>query len=443
VNEAKSLHFIGACGIGMQGLVRLSLQKGFTVSGSDRKNNQFLMNELVQLGMSVISEEENLDHLNPDIVVYSSAININHPQYQWASLRKKLWHRSQCLAFYFHQYLVKIAVTGTHGKTTVSSWLAYLLFHLKNAGCCVGGYIEPIGLTAWSGQEYFIIEADESDGSLDQYKSDYLVITNLEADHLDFWQNSENLFSFMRQYSQNAPQCILCLDDPQLSSWDFPAITYGFHPQADLRVLHYRSFLEGSQFEVTWYGQSIGLFETSLWGHHNILNAAAVITVALMLKCEVSEIQLFLKGFQGARRRLERVGKFNQMQLYDDYAHHPNEVASTLKAVREALGDVVLRVIFQPHRASRLKFCMDEFINSFALADQLWICPVYLAGESPIEGASHSDLVNGMKIKYPLALIREFDSLNEVVQALRLDPSCDLCLTMGAGDVTEVTRRLL
>lgn len=442
----QSIHFIGAAGIGMQGLACLCLSAGMRVSGSDQCVSSPAMTQLHQKGMAIIDEKDSLGSADPNIVVYSTAVRPDHHQRQWALQRQRLWHRSECLAFFFHQHERRVAVAGTHGKTTISSWVAFVLKTLQGAGCCVGGYVQPLDLSAWPCSEgsTFVIEADESDGSLDKYQPTTLVVSNLEADHLDYWRSPERLFDFVKAYIKQAPEAIICADDPLLSSWGLPATYYGFSDQSDLCITRFVPHSLGSTLDLRWKGKSIGTFTTSLWGRHNALNAAAVLAVALKHGCDLEQLRLTLPLFKGAKRRLENLGSFHGMICYDDYAHHPSEVIATLEAVRNALGPHVrIRVIFQPHRATRLQSCLQEFCNSFFHADELWICPLYLAGEAPIENVNSMALAAALMSKPSKLSIKLLDNLPHALDELRKSPFEGVCITMGAGDITWLLRELV
>lgn len=456
MEKRPSVHLIGFAGIGMRGITRLFLQAGWRVSGSERMTHPEVENEFKAMGFEVVDESESLDSRSPDFVVYSTAVDEDHPQRSWSSKRvltysenslykdffnKPLVHRSQALAYFFHKSPKRVAVAGCHGKTTCSSWLSYILGNAKDASYCVGGIVKGLEKTANLDEgDTFVIEADESDGSMVAYKSTHLLITNLDEDHMSYWNKAENLFQAMYDFAKSADQLILCRDDVRLKEWPLKAITYGFSSDADMKITSFQSHEGGSDIALEFKGRSLGIFHSKLLGAHNAVNLAGVISTLIALKEDFQALRPWIESFDGPKRRLERLGKSGNVIWYDDYAHHPVEIQATLKALKEAMPTKRIRVIFQPHRATRLRDFFDEFALSFKDVDELWIPPVYLAGESPIEGFDTKALAKKIQEKTKKTP-RAFTSLEELKNAVNSDMSCDICLTMGAGDITYLGRR--
>lgn len=439
------VHFIGVSGIGMRGVAKLCLQKGWKVSGSDSKFDPEAEKDLTTRGMLVIPEKDDLSTRHLGAVVYSSGVRPGHIQRSFAESHGILWHRSQCLAHFFHERKKRIAVTGTHGKTTTSSWLAHVLNRAFGAGFCVGGVVNTMKTTAELGiGDLFVIEADESDGSMVNYKPTHLIITNLEADHLDYWRSMERLKEGMQQYAQVADEVILCCDDPILKTWKQKAILYGFDERAHLRITNFTSDEQGSTISLGWLGTDLGAFRTRMWGRHNAQNLAAVVALCLRLQMNVETIRELVATFQGAKRRLEYLGSYQGVSWYDDYGHHPTEIHSTMLAVRGAVGSSrKIRLIFQPHRATRLRDLMQEFSVCFDYVDELWLLPLYLAGEDPLEGIDSVHLAENIKRLAPEVKLRLFESFDEAELAAKNESSgVHICVTMGAGDITQLGRRL-
>lgn len=445
MQRSGKIHFIGAGGIGMRGLVKLCLLKGWKVSASERKLHPELEKELLGLGLEILSEQENLADHGVSCVVYSTAVSRDHPQRKWANEKGLLMHRSECLAQLFHDNHERIAVAGSHGKTTCSSWLAYTLYRLKGSGFCVGGIVSSLESTADLGKgESFVIEADESDGSFINYDPTHLLVTNLDVDHMDHWKTAEALFAGMQAFSSKAKNLVICSDDNRLKAWNLPALRYGFEPDAQLRIERFTSNEKGSEITLSLEKHTLGTFNSKLWGKHNALNLAGVVGVCLSLGLDIETCKPFIESFEGAKRRLEFLGIQQTVAWYDDYAHHPNEIQATLKAIRDAIGSSKqLRVIFQPHRPSRLRDLLEEFANSFYDASDLWLVPLYLSNEMPIEGI-HSDLLKKrIEQTTPEVKLRLFSSLDEAQETAKKDLSTDFCLTMGAGDITYLGRAIL
>lgn len=447
---SSKVHFIGVAGIGMRGLARLCLKKGWQVSGSDDHASLNSLSSLIEMGLQMKPESLDLSEINPEWVVYSSAIAPLHPQRVWAEDREKLLHRSELLASFFNQADHRIAVTGSHGKTTVSSWVSHVL-HLKHAASyCVGGVIKSFGLTADLGSSHeWVIEADESDGSLKNYEPSCVVITNISDDHLNHWGSVEALESFMLGYAKAARTAILCQDDPRLSKWPIRALRYGFDSSSDLRIEKFHANEKGLEAHLIYRGDDLGIFKSRLIGKHNAQNMAAVVAVCLSLGMAPNDIKPVIATFEGAGRRLEALGELAGMRFYDDYAVHPTEIATSIRALKNLLREKEkLRVIFQPHRSSRLKNLMSSIAESLKEADELWICPLYLAGEPALEGIDSQALAEKIRELYPKQVLRLFNVLEDVREALKDELNqknntpC-ICATMGAGSVTHTAREWL
>jgi UDP-N-acetylmuramate--alanine ligase len=447
--QTSKLHFIGVAGIGMRGLARLCLKKGWQVTGSDDAASQKVLGPLIEMGLQNLPENHALDEMNPDWVIYSSAIAPTHPQRSWADAQGKLLHRSQLLASFFNQADHRVAVTGSHGKTTVSSWASHVL-HLKHAASyCVGGIIQSLGLSAdLASNHEWVIEADESDASLKNYEPSCVVITNINNDHLNTWETVDALEKFMLAYAKAARSPIICQDDPRMARWPICALRYGFDPASDLRLVDFHTSEEGLEAHLIYRGDDLGLFKSRLIGRHNAQNMAAVVAVCLSLGMSVSDIKPVIASFKGAGRRLEALGELAGVQFYDDYAVHPTEIETSIGALKNLLkAQEKLRVIFQPHRSSRLKDLMVSIAQSLKGADELWICPLYLAGEPEIEGINSQALTKLIQEFYPDKPLRLFDSLEKVQEALREETDSSakprICATMGAGSVTNMARQWL
>jgi len=401
----KHIHLIGIGGIGMSAISQLLLKKEtFRISGCDLKENDLISN-LRQDGITVWIGHDSQHLETVDTVVYSSAIPENNPEIQEAKRRGiQLMKRAEILAYLMQDKTV-ITVTGMHGKTTTASLASYLL---SEAGLfptfAVGGIIQNLGGNALLGKgRFFVAEADESDGSFLCYYPDYSIITNIDYEHLDYYQDFSSVqqafHGFINQTKNDG--CLFCWqDDPYLknllSDYKRKVIFFGLKQSADLCALNIA--LKGliSEFDCFWHREFIGRFKIALGGRHNILNALAVIALGLELGIDKELIKSALISYQGARRRLEI--KFSSLEclVLDDYGHHPTEIKATLEAVR-SLNPQRLLVIFQPHRYTRTKLLLDSFASCFDLADYLIITDIYSAGEAPIEGVSGYSIYERLK----------------------------------------------
>lgn len=447
MDDVSRVHFIGAAGIGMRGLVRLCLQKGWRVTGSDNPQALSSLLALKEMGFEFISEDQDLEALDPEFVVYSSAIAPNHPQRVWGESKARLWHRAQFLASFFNEAYSRIAVTGTHGKTTVSSWLAHVLGQVCGSSYCVGGVVRSTGLTANLGPcNEWVIEADESDGSLKYYEPTCVVITNINDDHLNHWKTIGALEQFMLEYAKKSTVSVICQDDARMALWPIQALRYGFAASSDLRIESFKLSEKGIEAVLSYKGQKLGSFTSLLIGRHNVQNMAAVVGVCLATGMSADEIRKSIASFEGAGRRLEFIGEVHGIKYFDDYAVHPTEIETTIEALRSMLkpGEK-LRIIFQPHRTTRLESLMDNLAKSFYGANELWLCPLYLAGETAKEGVDSATLAKRIREFYPDKTMRIFHSLDEVRLALEAElltkNSVSICSTMGAGNITQTARQ--
>ena len=432
----------------MSAIAQLLLKKGIRISGCDLKENDLISN-LRQAGVSVWLEH-NSQHLETvDTVVYSSAIPDDNPEIQEAKRRGiKLMKRAEILSLLMQDKTV-VTVAGMHGKTTTTSLASCLL---SEAGLfptvAVGGILQNLGVNALMGRgRFFVAEADESDGSFLCYHPDYSIITNIDYEHLDYYQDFDFLLQtfwrFINQTRQDG--CLFCWrDDPHLSNllreYKKKVLFFGLSQDADLYALNI--ILEGltSEFDCFWERRFIGHFKLNLGGRHNILNALAVIALGLELGIDVGIIKAALAGYKGTRRRLQIKFKSEEFLVLDDYGHHPTEIKATLEAVR-LLNPRRLLVVFQPHRYTRTKLLLDSFAHCFDLADFVIITDIYPAGEPPIEGISGYSIYEKLKSRqHPQACFLSKENIPEYVLK-NLNPQ-DVVLVLGAGDVTRISDEL-
>jgi len=433
----------------MSAVAQLLLNKGWRISGCDLKEND-LINKLRESGVSVWMGH-NSQHLeNVDTVVYSSAIPEDNPEIQEAKLRGvKLMKRAEILACLMHDKTV-VTVTGMHGKTTTTSLVSYLF---SEAGLfptvAIGGIMQNLGGNALLGEgRFFVAEADESDGSFLYYHPDYSIITNIDYEHLDYYQDFDHILETFRRFINQTRDsgCLFCWrNDPYLSNllrdYKERVVFFGLEQDADLYASNI--ILDGfkSEFDCFWYSKFVGHFKISLGGRHNILNALSAVALGLELGIDVEIIKAALINYQGTRRRLQIKFKSSQYLVLDDYGHHPTEIRATLEAVR-LLNPCRLLVVFQPHRYTRTQLLLDSFANSFDLADCAIITDIYPAGETPIEGVSGYSIYEKLKLReYPKKL--EFLPKENILEyILRILNPQDVVLFLGAGDITKISDEL-
>jgi UDP-N-acetylmuramate--alanine ligase len=426
-------HFIGLGGIGMSALARIVLQRGGAVQGSDLKSSA-LLEELeregakVQIGHMAEFVEKNAT------VIYSSDIKAENVEWQQAKEKNlKILHRSDLL----HELLKdhkSLLVTGTHGKTTTTALLAFTLMEAGlDPSFVIGGLLRPFNVNGKAGHgEYFVAEADESDGSFLKTPAYAAILTNLENDHLEYWGSERMLDLAFQQFIAQTKHLFWCCDDERLLKLKTKGTSYGFSSKADLQITHFRQTKKGIVFNLGKYKD----IELSLMGRHNALNGAAVFGLLLSLNVSESAIRSAFQKFAGTARRLEFKGEKHKTAVYDDYGHHPNEIKATLKALRDHVAERRLVVVFQPHRYTRVRDLFEEFTACFEDADEVMMTDIYSAGEAPIPGITSATLYAKMREKLG-AKVHFFPRTHlESGVASFLKP-LDVVLTIGAGDVTQ------
>lgn len=452
------LHFIGIGGVGMSGVAKVAKNQGFDVTGSDIKTSRYTA-ELEDLGVNVSigHKAENLPEGDVEIVV-STAILDNNPEYSAAKERGlKIIHRADMLA-YLGRNLKTLAVAGTHGKTTTSSMLASVLHKMgQDPTFLVGGTLSEFKTNAYSGSgPYYVIEADESDKSFTKLSPAAVIVTNIEPDHLDHYKDITEIYDLFGQFISSVPKggpVVVCADDERACELARKCakgnvVTYGTVDSADYQVGDIKINGLKSTFTLKLPdGRTINASIPQNPGKHNVLNGAAVLALINELDLNVDEAAAALAQFKGVHRRFDLVGEEQGITFIDDYAHHPTEIAATIKAAKD-LDFNKVHVVFQPHRYSRARLftdvLRDEFAKAFDDASTVTFMDVYSAGETPIPG------VNG---KTFLNIILDHDGhppTKYVPRRVDVAPSVadvagdgDLVITMGAGDVTELGRHII
>ena len=440
----QSIHFIGIGGMGMGNLASLMLAKGYRISGSDIKENQ-LTQELKKNGARIYIGHRAANIDNPDWAVYSSAIADNNPEILEIKSRSiPLKKRGELLAELVNAQ-DGITVAGAHGKTTTTSMIANLLITAQlNPTTAIGGIVNGSAYHSRLGQgKYFVAELDESDGSFLFFKPFCSVITNIDFEHIDYYHNWENILKSYKQFiQQTKPKGIIwaCGDDRRLTTilkeekkvyW-----AYGLTKQNDLCAsdIIYNGYQ--SSFRCSFQKKDLGLFHLSVPGEHNILNALGCIGVGIKLGIDLNVIQNSLKVYRGVERRFQVKARIRDILVIEDYGHHPTEIQATLKTSR-LLNKKRIIAVFQPHRYSRTKYLMDEFVESLALCDHLILTDIYAASEKPLDNVNSQELYTRIKKKNTTP-VEYFKKEAIAGHLISMSKSGDLIIFLGAGDINKI-----
>jgi len=445
------IHFVGIGGIGMSGIAEVLLNLGYKVQGSDASENANVK-RLIEKGAVIFIGHDAKNLGDAGVVVVSTAIKRDNPELSAArEKRLPVVRRAEMLAELMRLKQC-VAIAGTHGKTTTTSLVATLL----DAGgldptVINGGIINAYGTNARLGAgEWMVVEADESDGTFLKLPADVAIVTNIDPEHLDHFHTFDAIKDAFRHFIENLPFygfAVMCLDHPTVQEVvgrieDRRVITYGENPQADVRLLDVN--LEGGvcRFNVllrdtkTAQATYLDNLVLPMPGHHNALNATGAIAVAYQLGLSPDQIRAALAGFGGVKRRFTRTGAWNGVEFFDDYGHHPVEVAAVLKAARASTKGKVVAVM-QPHRFTRLQSLFDPFATCFNDADVVIIADVYPAGEQPIPGVDRDALVNAIRAHgHRRAMgLPSPEVLPAMVREIVAPGDYVVCL--GAGNITQ------
>ncbi|MGD0016500.1 MAG: UDP-N-acetylmuramate--L-alanine ligase [Verrucomicrobiia bacterium] len=441
--KPRRVHFVGVGGCGMSGLAKLLAQQGHAVSGCDLTPN-CETKKLQALGVKVtIGHAPRHVTKDTELVVHTSAVNgENEELHAAAELSVPTVRRGLLLsALMTHRH--NIAVAGTHGKSTTTSMIAFVLTRSDSApSFCIGAHVPNLRTNAQiGGGKYFVAEADESDGTLVGFTPEHAVCLNIEAEHLDHHGSMERLLgnfeSFFASTLKTAFYCADCPNCVRMAKLARSAISFGLSEGADYRAINVQQGAKGFRFTVTCRGQEIGVVELAIPGMQNVVNALATVAVADQLGMPFVKIAEALGRFTGAKRRFERKYEGNDIVVVDDYAHHPTEIRATLAAARTLSFKRIL-LAFQPHRYTRTQTLCSQFATAFQAADKLWLADIYAACEKPIPGVTSDTLLDAIKANGQTNVEREpdFEKLTErLVSEAR--PG-DLVLVMGAGNIHEV-----
>ena len=451
-HKSKKIHFVGIGGIGMSGIAELLLDIGYKVSGSDL-NTTVITERLRALG-GLVHQGHHEDNIGEaDVVVTSSAISQDNPEVVAARARRiPVVQRAEMLAELMRLKKFGIAIAGSHGKTTTTSMVSWLL---SQAGLdptiVIGGRVDSLGGNARLGAgEFLVAEADESDGSFLKLSPVLEVVTNIDLEHLDYYQGIDHIKDTFLQFIAKIPfygAAILCLDDKNIAdilpSIGRRVITYGLTAQADYHGENVR-FQNGRVHADIYRGERfLGAIDVAPPGRHNIYNALGTVALGEELNISFAVIAQALRTFPGVQRRMQKKGEITGVTVVDDYGHHPTEIRATLTAIKVAWPKKRLVVLFQPHRYSRTQALASEFRTCFHEADVLVMTEIYAASERPIEGVSGAGLLaeierHGQK---QTRFVAKVDDLAAAV--LPMLKENDLVLTLGAGNIVKVGEDLL
>lgn len=477
----RPFHFIGVGGIGMSALAYILTSRNLPVSGSDLRLTH-ITRRLQESGVHIFWKQEaanlnffqvpasqrpwkafstdgsesaraisNVKSAQLPQVVCSTAIDARNPEFRAAvEMGCPIFHRSDILAALINRY-ESIAVAGTHGKTTTSSMIAYLLLQAGlDPTIVVGGEVSAWDGNARMGQSnYLVAEADESDGTLAKLSSAIGVVTNIELDHTDHYKTLDEVVTIFKTFAAKCTTLIGCIDCETVYSELQPTISYSLDPESGATFvasdIHYGA--TGTSATISERGTELGTLTLGVLGEHNLSNAIAAIAVGRYLGIPFAKIAAIMESFEGARRRFEQRGNYGDIQFVDDYAHHPSEIRATLAAARLKLQqtkgktDSAARkrvvAVFQPHRYSRTAALLGDFADAFIDADQVVISDIYAAGEANVYDISGEQVAKAIAKRHPHTLYRQ--TLEEIQETLTtmLRPG-DLVLFMGAGNLNQV-----
>jgi UDP-N-acetylmuramate--alanine ligase len=458
--DIKHIHFVGIGGIGMSGIATVLVQQGYTVSGCDTDVMQKTVQTLKSHGC-IVHEGNNTMHCADstiDLLVYSSAIKKNSPEILAAQHRGiPTIHRALMLAELMRTKC-SIAVTGAHGKTTTTAIIAHILMYAKyNPTVIVGGHLRTISHNALHGSgDILVAEADESDRSLTQLYATIGLITNIDLEHLETYHDIHDIKRTFLQFLENIPfygAACICIDDLHIRSLlplqHTRTITYGFSPDANIRGEHVAATSHGTSMHVYHKQHTLlGAVHVPMAGIHNALNALGAIAVALELKLPFALVTEALTTFSGVERRFSYHGLYKGAMLFDDYGHHPTEIAHNLHIAHMKTSGKLI-VIFQPHRFIRTDRLWNQFIDTFLNShlDHLIITDIYGAGETPIATVSGERLAReiGAQTSSFKVAYAPYESTHASIKAhidLCVQPN-DLVLLLGAGSIYTVVQTLM
>lgn len=444
------IHFVGIGGIGMSGIAEVMHNLGYQVQGSDIAEG-YIVEGLRAKGIEVMIGQKAENVVGTAVVVTSTAVKRGNPEVEKAlEDRIPLVRRAEMLAELM-RLKSTIAIAGTHGKTTTTSMVAAML----DAGgidptVINGGIINSYGSNARLGDsEWMVVEADESDGSFLRLDGTIAVVTNIDPEHLDHYGSFDKIKDSFVEFIENVPfygAAILCLDHPEVQAIlprirDRRLITYGFSAQADVKGINVTPIAGGNRFDVVVRDRdgetrTIEGITLPMPGRHNVENAIAAVAVGLEMGMTDEQIATGFDHFGGVKRRFTKVGEVDGVSIIDDYGHHPVEIRAVLSAAREGAEGRVIAVV-QPHRFTRLRDHMEDFQQAFNDADMVYVTPVFVAGEDPIEGVDSEALAAGLRRRGHRVAETVADEADLTTRLADVAEDKDMIVCLGAGDITK------
>lgn len=449
LGKTEHIHFIGIGGIGMSGLAVVFHNLKFRITGSDINCSE-ITERLRKRGIKIVYNHKKENVIGADVVIYTTAITENNPEVNEARrLGIPVIHRSELLAE-LTRMKISVCISGTHGKTTTTSLISEILQKSSLSPTTVIGGVVKGKSQAHSGKgDYLVCEADESDKSFLRLLPAYAVITNIEAEHLDHYKNFDEIKENFVYFANHVPfwGCtFLCADSPGnleiRNNIHRRVVLYGLNEFAHLRGRDIQRKNFGSLFSVLYQDKSVGKFIINLPGRHNVTNGLAAIGVGLELGIAIEKIKQALVEFKGVHRRMECIGKVNSIQIYEDYGHHPTEIAVTLQTFREYFPNRRIIAVFQPHRYTRTYYLFDQFALSFFYANIVIVTEIYAAHEIPIPGVSGEALTKRITKEQDFVYhIPDFDGIIDFLKK-NVKPN-DIIVILGAGNITKISKQLL
>lgn len=457
-NNSGVIHFVGIGGIGMSGIADILVNLGYEVTGSDLKPNA-MTDRLGAKGVKIMIGHREENVRDAQVVVVSSAISKDNPEALAArKLKIPLIKRAEMLAELMKMKL-SVAVAGTHGKTTTTSLVAAVLEQAKLDPTVInGGIINAYNNNARLGTgDWIVVEADESDGSFTKLNSTIAIVTNMDFDHIDNFKDFDDMRAVFLQFIENIPfygAAILCIDHPEVakiaeSTLDRKILTYGFKNSADISCEDLTFLPHGIEFSVVFSEEISQKYNVprkwenitlNMFGTHNVQNALAAIGVALQLRISEDNVRTAFGSFMGVQRRFTKVAEINGVTIIDDYGHHPVEIEATLKTARSVCQGQIF-ALMQPHRYSRLHNFLYDFAKVLELSNQVYITPIYSAGEQN-NGTDHFSLLKQLKENdvVPADFVHDVEDLhNKIFDKLQHG---DYIVFLGAGDITRWANEL-
>ncbi len=441
LDNFKSIYFIGIGGIGMSALAHYFVNQGAKVSGYDRSKTELTI-ELEKVGVE-ISYDENIDSLkdlqNIQLVIFTPAIDSKNKYFEYFKKSQVLLLKRSQILGEITKPLDTIAVAGTHGKTTTSSIIAHILTSDNKDGLCfIGGITSNYKSNFLTGKGNFsVVEADEYDRSFMNLFPDTIVLTSMDADHLDIYENKDFLVEAFKDFTNLLSDNKKLIVEENISHFFKENLSYGFKKDNDLQIINVK-IKEGLYlFDIVFNNQTYENFVFKMPGSYNLLNAAGSILACLINGITVDSIKNGLQSYSGVKRRFDVQLSLPKLIYIDDYAHHPKEIDSLLSAVKSFYPQKFVVGVFQPHLFSRTRDFMDYFAESLSGFDQIFLLPIYPAREAPIEGIDSSVLIQKIKNNNK----RIINSVSELFNFINRDLDMVL-LTIGAGDIDQWPKQI-